>query len=75
MKLSNIDSKKVIKAFEKMGYTIKSQRGTHIKLTKENGERKVLIIPIHHNKIPKGTLTDILNNQAKISREEFFKYY
>ena len=28
-----------------------------------------------YKEIPIGTLTDILNNQANISREEFFKYY
>jgi len=76
MKLRNINSKDVVKAFQKMGYIIKSQRGTHVKLVKEIGEiRKILIIPIHHKEIPIGTLTDILNNQANISREEFFKYY
>ncbi len=76
MKLRNINSKKVIKAFQKIGYVIKSQTGTHVKLVRyTNGEKKTAIIPIHHKEIPPGTLTDILNNQVKISREEFFKYY
>jgi len=76
MKLRNIDSRRVIKAFQKMGWIIKSQKGSHVKLIKENSEYKhTLIIPIHYKEIPHGTLTDILNNQAKISREEFFTAY
>jgi hypothetical protein len=40
-----------------------------------NGKEKTFVIPIHKKEIPVGTLTDILNHQAEISREEFFKYY
>lgn len=76
MKLSNLKSKKVVKAFEKMGMIIVRQAGTHVILKgKINGIEKTLVIPIHHREIPGGTMTDILNNQAEISREEFFKYY
>jgi len=76
MKLRNIKSKKVVKAFQKMGFTIIRQRGSHVVLKgKIKGSNKTLIIPIHHKEIPHGTLTDILNNQAKITREEFFRYY
>lgn len=76
MKLKNINAKRVVKAFEKIGYKVSRQRGTHVVLKKiENGLEKTLIIPTHHKEIALGTITDILNNQAKISREEFFEYY
>lgn len=76
MKLSNIKSKGVVKAFLKMGFEKIDQKGTHVILKGEiNGIKKTLSIPIHHKEIPNGTLTDIINNQAEISREEFFKYY
>ena len=62
MKLRNIKSKKVVKAFQKMGFVIDRQKGTHVILKgKINGVDKTLIIPIHHKEIPHGTLTDILN--------------
>ena len=76
MKLKNINAKRVVKAFEKMGFKFSRQNGTHVILKKiEDGLEKTLIIPIHHKEIAQGTITDIINNQAKISREEFFKYY
>jgi predicted RNA binding protein YcfA (HicA-like mRNA interferase family) len=76
MKLRNINSKKVVKAFLKMGLKQKDQNGSHIILQGElNGEKKTIVVTIHHKEMAIGTLTDLLNNQAKISREEFFKYY
>ena len=76
MKLSNLNSKKVLKAFLKMGMEIKNQSGTHVVLTGVlNGKSKTFVIPIHKKEIAQGTMTDILNNQAEISREEFFRYY
>ncbi|MFA5173571.1 MAG: type II toxin-antitoxin system HicA family toxin [Candidatus Pacearchaeota archaeon] len=76
MKLRNINSKRVLNAFLKMGMQIKNQSGTHVVITGIiNGKEKTFVIPIHKKEIPVGTLTDILNHQAEISREEFFKYY
>ena len=76
MKLRNIDSRKTVKAFERMGMKILHQAGTHIIMKGIlNGKQKTLSIPIHHKEISVGVLTDLLNNQAEISREEFFKYY
>ncbi|MDD5012616.1 MAG: type II toxin-antitoxin system HicA family toxin [Candidatus Nanoarchaeia archaeon] len=76
MKLGNLNSKKVLRAFIKMGMEKKAQTGTHVVITGIlNGQKKTFVIPIHKKEIPNGTMTDILNNQAGISREEFFKYY
>lgn len=76
MKLKNINSKKVVKAFEKMGLKKADYNGSHVILKGElDGKKITLVIPIHHKEIPIGTLTDIINNQACITREEFFRYY
>ena len=76
MKLRNINSKKVVKAFEGMGLKKVDYHGSHVILKGElNGKKVTIVIPIHHREIPVGTLTDIINNQACITREEFFKYY
>jgi predicted RNA binding protein YcfA (HicA-like mRNA interferase family) len=73
MKLRNINSKKVVKAFEKMGLKKGDYNGSHVILKGELNEKKItLVIPIHHKEIPIGTLTDIINNQACITREEIF---
>lgn len=59
-----------------MGMKIVRQAGTHVILKGFiKGVEKTLVIPIHHKEIPEGTMTDILNNQAQISRQEFFEYY
>ena len=72
----NLKSKKVLKAFQKMGFEIKAQKGTHVIISGNiKGEKKTFPIPIHKEIISIGTITTILNRQAKISREEFFKYY
>ncbi len=76
MNLSNLKSKKVLKAFLKMGFEIKAQKGTHVIVSGYiNEEKKTFPIPIHKEIISIGTITAILNHQAKISKEEFFKYY
>ncbi|MEK6895108.1 MAG: type II toxin-antitoxin system HicA family toxin [Nanoarchaeota archaeon] len=76
MKLRNINSKKVVRAFQKMGLKVVHQAGTHVILKGIiNGQQKTISIPVHHKEIPPGTLTDIINNQACISREQFFQYY
>jgi len=49
--------KKVIKALEKDGWVLVSQKGSHMKYKKEN---QVCIIPNHRGDIPKGTLSQIL---------------
>ncbi|MEK6830925.1 MAG: type II toxin-antitoxin system HicA family toxin [Nanoarchaeota archaeon] len=76
MDLRNLKSKRVLKAFLKMGFEIKAQKGTHVIVSGYiRGEKKTFPIPIHKEIISVGTITAILNRQAKISREEFFKYY
>ncbi|MAH06889.1 hypothetical protein CMI38_01405 [Candidatus Pacearchaeota archaeon] len=76
MSLKNLKSKRVLKAFLKMGFEIKAQKGTHVIITGFiKGERKTFPIPIHHEIISIGTINAILKRQANISKEEFFKYY
>ena len=49
--------KKVIKALEKDGWILISQKGSHMKYKKDN---KICIIPNHKGDIPKGTLSQII---------------
>ena len=58
----------IIKALSKIGFCLKSQKGSHMKYS--DGKR-VVIIP-NHSEIAKGTLKSILS-MANISLEEFEK--
>jgi len=56
MKLKNIKIKEVIKILEQNDFKIKRQTGTHL-ILRNNG--KLVVVPIHHQTIPIGTLKSI----------------
>jgi predicted RNA binding protein YcfA (HicA-like mRNA interferase family) len=51
--------KKVIKALEKDGWVLVSQKGSHMKFKKDS---RVCIVPNHKGDIPKGTLSQIIRS-------------
>ncbi len=52
-----MDAKEVLKILKENGFIRKSQKGSHVKLTKDN---KVVIVPDHGSKdIPIGTLKNM----------------
>ena len=65
-----VSGNEAIKAFKHAGYTIVSQRGTHVKLYNPRTET-TLIIP-NHKEIDRWTLKGILED-AEIPTEEFIK--
>jgi predicted RNA binding protein YcfA (HicA-like mRNA interferase family) len=70
-KLSRLPAKKVIKKLKKVGFRETHQRGSHLYLESEDGE-KVVTVQIHGSKdIPIGTLYNIVVRQAGLSVEEF----
>jgi predicted RNA binding protein YcfA (HicA-like mRNA interferase family) len=72
--LHNLKPDRVVKAFERAGWTNEGQRGSHIKLTKE-GNPIILSIPVHKGRpIKRGLLTDQIK-KAGLTVEEFLKYY
>jgi predicted RNA binding protein YcfA (HicA-like mRNA interferase family) len=56
MKLRNIKSKEVVKILQKNGFEIKRQSGTHV-IMRNNG--KIVVVPIHKETMPIGTLKSI----------------
>ena len=60
----------IIRALKKLGFEEVSQRGSHLKLKRENPTR-IVIVPIHEE-VARGTLKSILE-QAGISLEEFLQ--
>jgi predicted RNA binding protein YcfA (HicA-like mRNA interferase family) len=72
--LHSLKPDRVIKAFERAGWKIKGQRGSHVKLTKE-GNMNILSIPVHKGKpIKQGLLRDQIA-KAGLTVEEFLKLY
>ncbi len=67
-KLPVVSSDNVIKALSEFGFTVSSQRGSHVKLRKDSVS---LIVPMH-NELGKGILRKILK-QAGITVDEFIK--
>ncbi len=60
--------RQVVKAFEKLGWEVARQRGSHIILTKK-GHIATLSVP-NHPEVARGTLRSLIT-KAGISVEEF----
>jgi len=58
-KYSQISAKTLIKLLVKFDFKIVGQKGSHIKLQKDNGNKKIVIVP-NHKFIKPGTLNNIL---------------
>jgi predicted RNA binding protein YcfA (HicA-like mRNA interferase family) len=63
-----LNGRKVIRAFENLGWQVARQRGSHIIMVKD-GEIATLSIP-DHREIAKGTLRSLIRT-AGITVEEF----
>jgi predicted RNA binding protein YcfA (HicA-like mRNA interferase family) len=75
-KLPVVSGGQVIKALQKLGYTVVKQRGSHIKLKKmtEIGTHSITVPK--HKEIAKGTLNDILtrvSERNQISKDDLVK--
>lgn len=75
-KLKSLDSQEIIKILESFGFSISSQKGSHIKLTRKTSfQKQVLTIP-NHKELKKGTIKAIFNQASKfISSEELGEYF
>ncbi len=70
-KIPSFKPRELIRRFEKAGYIIDRQKGSHVILYNPT-EGKRLTIPLHIKELPKGTLLSIIK-QAGLTREEFIK--
>jgi predicted RNA binding protein YcfA (HicA-like mRNA interferase family) len=70
-RLPSIDGEKTVKAFQKAGWKIKSQKGSHVKLVKSGF--RTLIIPIHKGKmLDRGLLLSLIKH-SRLSLEKFLE--
>lgn len=65
-----VSSSELVKAFQKMGFSKVSQKGSHIKMKASDG--RTVIIP-NHKVIKPGTLKKGILNPLGISVEELIK--
>ena len=71
--LANFSGSDVCKILEKhFGFFFVSQRGSHVKLRKNNSGRIVTTIVPQHSELSPGTLRGVLN-KAEVGIEEFLK--
>ncbi|WP_038055400.1 type II toxin-antitoxin system HicA family toxin [Thermus amyloliquefaciens] len=70
MKVPSLSYKRVVKALEKAGFQVVRQRGSHIRMEKEVGEKRIIVIVPAHIPIKRSTLAHILKD-AQLPLEEF----
>lgn len=70
-KLPILSYLEVIKALNKIGYSVDHQTGSHIILRQEIEPHRRLTIP-NHKEISKGTIQSIIR-QAGLTRDEFIQ--
>ncbi len=66
-------ARKVIKAFEKMGFRVVSVSGSHYKMVHRDDSKRLVVVPFH-GRLKTGTLRSILK-AARITVEEFLEAF
>ena len=66
MKVRNIKSREVVRILVRFGFEIKRQSGTHVILRKNE---KVVVVPVHKETMPIGTLKSIEKQSGVNFRE------
>ena len=64
-----LSARQVIRALQRAGFDVVSQRGSHVKLKKRTSEGELVAIVPNYRELAEGTLASILL-QARLSREE-----
>ena len=65
-----LSAREIIHALKKIGFEIVRQKGSHVKLCKQIGNRKITTIIPNHKTVMPGTLKGILE-LAEIKLDEF----
>ena len=71
-KLKQITPKRLVKFFQKQGFEITKQTGSHARLVHPDGRK--ITIAIHNKPLAPGTFHAILR-QANLKRTEFLKLF
>lgn len=72
--LSGLKPDRVVKAFQRAGWTAERQKGSHVHMTKE-GSPNILSIPVHKGKpLKQGLMRDQIK-KAGLTIEKFLTLY
>lgn len=71
-KLPQLSGKQMGRILVRLGFYLKSQKGSHMKFVRERDMRKEIIIVPNHKVLQKGTLNDILK-KADIRNDDLSK--
>lgn len=69
-KIPVVSGKRTVRAFEKIGFTVVRQSGSHVVL--KNEHNSIVTIPLH-KELKKGTLRKGILKPLRISVEEFIE--
>ncbi|MBI5375724.1 MAG: type II toxin-antitoxin system HicA family toxin [Candidatus Schekmanbacteria bacterium] len=70
--LNNLKPERVVRAFEKAGWKVRGQKGSHVHLTKE-GNPNILSIPVHKGRpLKQGLLLNQIK-KAGLTIKEFME--
>ena len=72
-KLPQVSGKDTIKALQKVGFVISSQRGSHVKLVRKNSDQHQTIIVPMHKILKKGTLRNGILKPINMTVDQFAK--
>jgi len=75
-KLKALSGRDLVKIFYRFGFTVASQKGSHVKLKRilPDGTKQILTIPLHEE-LDKGTLKAIYRQALRYIPEEELKAY
>jgi len=75
-KLKTLSGEEVIRIFQKFGFSIENQRGSHVKLRRFKNEVKQTLTTVVHKELDKGTLNGIYKQALDyISEDELRGYF
>ena len=72
MKLPQVKPREVIRTFEKGGWYVDHQKGSHVIMYHQDNRPVTLSIPMHTKDIPAGLLRSLIRDSG-LSVEEFVK--
>lgn len=67
----NLSGKQLISLLKKKGFVVTRQKGSHIRLEKQNKQKTIKLTIPNHSQIKTGTLLKILKD-AEISYDDLF---
>jgi predicted RNA binding protein YcfA (HicA-like mRNA interferase family) len=70
LKVPSLSYKRVVRAPERAGFQVVRQRGSHIRMEKRLGEKRIIVIVPAHTPIKRSTLAHILKD-AQLPLEQF----